>query len=75
MVISAGPSTGGGQTDRLTDLQLIYKILLAKKPLKKLSLYELDPEDIYINMDEVNEWSKDNQKIYEDYAYQNFGFL
>lgn len=31
-----------------------------------MKLYELDPEDLNINLEEVNEWSKDNQTIYEE---------
>lgn len=41
-------------------------IILEKKPLKKLKLYEIDPEDLYINLEEVAQWSQDNRILYNE---------
>jgi hypothetical protein len=42
-------------------LDIIYE----KKPTKILKLYEIDPEDLNIQVDEVCLWSKDNFHLYE----------
>ncbi|CAD8184823.1 unnamed protein product [Paramecium pentaurelia] len=48
------------------------EILLEKKPLKQFKLYELTEDEMNINLDQVTQWSPDNEKIYKNISENGF---
>ena len=44
--------------------ELRMEILVERKPKKPLKLYEINEEDLNIDLPKVTQWSEDNNRIY-----------